>query len=159
MQPSDGYGAVQARGDLTGSEVQATAARGVATAAEELPHRPTIQMLFGHHDVSGIQAQVGGPAAQAARGIGATAYATGNRVAFASAPDLQTAAHEAAHVVQQRGGVQLVGGVGRHGDVYEQHADAVADAVVGGRSAEGLLDQFAGGRGQPRGRCGPAQAG
>lgn len=71
--------------------------------------------------------------------MGAEAYATGNDVAFRASPDLHTAAHEAAHVVQQRGSVQLAGGVGQAGDSYEQHADAVADAVVAGRSAEALL--------------------
>jgi hypothetical protein len=79
--------------------------------------------------------------------MGAQGYATGSHVAFRGSPDLHTAAHEAAHTVQQRGGVQLAGGVGRAGDRYEQHADAVADAVVAGRSAEGLLDQMAGGGG------------
>jgi len=34
--------------------------------------------------------------------------------------------------------------VGQAGDKYEQHADAVADAVVAGQSAEGLLDTMAG---------------
>jgi hypothetical protein len=38
--------------------------------------------------------------------------------------------------------VQLPGGVGKLGDRYEQHADAVADAVVRGESAESLLDQY-----------------
>lgn len=75
--------------------------------------------------------------------MGAQAFATGNHVAFAGAPDLHTAAHEAAHVVQQRVGVSLKGGVGAEGDVYEQHADAVADRVVAGGSAEVLLDRFA----------------
>mgnify|MGYP002064701929 CR=1 FL=1 len=32
--------------------------------------------------------------------MGAKAYATGNHVAFQQQPDLHTAAHEAAHVVQ-----------------------------------------------------------
>jgi hypothetical protein len=73
--------------------------------------------------------------------MGAAAFTTGNHVAFAGSPDLRTAAHEAAHVVQQRGGVQLSGGVGAVGDRYEQHADAVAGLVVQGRSAERLLDQ------------------
>jgi hypothetical protein len=59
--------------------------------------------------------------------------------------DLFTEAHEAAHVVQQRGGVQLKGGVGAAGDTYERHADAVATAVVRGESAESLLDPVAGG--------------
>jgi len=47
--------------------------------------------------------------------------------------------------VQQRGGVQLKGGVGESGDAHEQHANAAADAVVQGKSAEGLLDRYAGG--------------
>lgn len=33
--------------------------------------------------------------------MGAEAYALGNQVAFRTAPDLQIAAHEAAHVIQQ----------------------------------------------------------
>jgi hypothetical protein len=136
---------VQAKGQLDGPEVHEAAARGVAGTPGTLPHRDRIQQLFGRHDVSGIGAHVGGPAEQATRAIGATAYATGNQVAFGATPDLHTAAHEAAHVVQQRGGVQLAGGVGKSGDTYEQHADAVADAVVAGRSAQGLLDPFAGG--------------
>ena len=66
------------------------------------------EQAFGFdHDLSGIRAHIGGPAAAAAEAIGATAYATGNDIAFASAPDLHTAAHEAAHVVQQRAGVHL----------------------------------------------------
>jgi len=38
--------------------------------------------------------------------------------------------------------MQLDGGIGRVGDVYERHADAVAEAVVSGRSAEPLLDRM-----------------
>jgi hypothetical protein len=48
--------------------------------------------------------------------------------------------------VQQRAGVHLQGGVGKAGDPHEQHADAVADKVVRGESAEPLLDRYAGGR-------------
>jgi hypothetical protein len=125
--------------------VQQIAAGGVSGPGQALPHAGTIQHLFGRHDIGGVKAHVGGPAAVAADRLGATAYATGDSVAFRSDPDLHTAAHEAAHTVQQRGGVQLAGGVGRSGDVYERHADAVADAVVAGQSAEGLLDGFAGG--------------
>jgi hypothetical protein len=131
--------------DTDASAVQHTAAQGVAGAGGPLPHASAIQRLFGRHDVSSVEAHVGGPAAAASHAIGAEAYATGNHVAFVSAPSLHTAAHEAAHVVQQRGGVQLKGGVGQAGDAYEQHADRVADAVVRGESAEALLDQHAGG--------------
>lgn len=59
----------------------------------------------------------------------------------AGEPTLRTAAREVAHVIQQQAGVQLSGGVGQVGDRYEQHADAVAEQVVQGRSAEALLDQ------------------
>lgn len=79
--------------------------------------------------------------------MGAQAYASGNHVVFGGSPSLHTAAHEAAHVVQQRSGVQLKGGVGEVGDPYERHADAVADLVVQGKSAAGLLDGMAGGAG------------
>ncbi len=136
---------VQAKGPARrGRDVSEAAAHGVSEAAGRLPHLERIQAAFGPHDVSGVQAHVGGRATEATRAIGAVAYATGNHVAFRSAPDLHTAAHEAAHVVQQRQGVQLSDGVGRSGDLYEQHADAVADAVVAGRSAVGLLSRGAG---------------
>ncbi|HUQ08022.1 MAG TPA: DUF4157 domain-containing protein [Kofleriaceae bacterium] len=128
-------------------ESQAIARQGVAGASAPLPHLAAIQASFGRHDVSGARAEVGGPAAQASQQLGAAAYATGDRVGFARAPDLHTAAHEAAHVVQQRAGVALKGGLGRVGDPYEQHADRVADAVVAGRPAEGILDEMAGGGG------------
>src|SRR5262249_37858278 len=76
----------------------------------------------------------------AAQQMSARAFAVGEDVAFGGAADLHTAAHEAAHVVQQRAGVHLKKNVGEEGDAYEQHADAVADQVVRGRSAEALLD-------------------
>jgi hypothetical protein len=76
--------------------------------------------------------------------MGAAAYTQGDHVAFGHQPSLHTAAHEAAHVVQQRNGVSIPGGVGQVGDAYERQADAVADAVVSGRPAEGLLDQGTG---------------
>jgi len=71
--------------------------------------------------------------------MSADAFAVGNSVAFRTSPDLHTAAHEAAHVVQQRQGLSLSAGVGVAGDEYEQQADAVADAVVQRRSAAPLL--------------------
>ncbi|HVV82311.1 MAG TPA: DUF4157 domain-containing protein [Kofleriaceae bacterium] len=127
-----------------GVDVQEVAAGGVRGGGGSLPYLGVIQQAFGRHDVSDARAHTDDAARGAATAIGARAYATGNDIAFAGAPDLHTAAHEAAHVVQQRAGVHLAGGVGAEGDVYERHADAVADAVVAGRSAEALLDQHAG---------------
>lgn len=123
--------------------VHAAAAQGISGPASSLPHLDTIQRAFGTHDVSGIKAHNDAAASAGARGMGAQAYAAGDHVAFDGAPGLHTAAHEAAHVVQQRGGVQLTGGVGASGDSYERHADAVADRVVAGESAQDLLDQHA----------------
>jgi hypothetical protein len=114
--------------------VHLAAEAGVAGGGGELPHRGAIQRSFGHHDVSRVRAHVGGAAAEAAAAIGARAYATGDAVAFAEAPSLELAAHEAAHVVQQRGGVRLAGGVGATGDAYERHADEVAARVVRGEA-------------------------
>jgi hypothetical protein len=138
---ADGVTAVTAQG----AEFHQVAAHGVAGSTTAMPHRETIQRLFGRHDVSHIAAHTDAGARGASAAIGAEAYASGGHVAFASeAPSLHTAAHEAAHVVQQRGGVQLKGGVGQAGDAYEQHADAVAARVTRGESAEPLLDAFAG---------------
>ncbi|MBK9034717.1 MAG: DUF4157 domain-containing protein [Myxococcales bacterium] len=119
--------------------VHAAAERGISSASTSMPHASTIQASFGKHDISHVQAHVGGGAADACNDMGASAFASGDHVAFAKSPDLHTAAHEAAHVVQQARGVNLYGGVGQAGDSYERHADQVADAVVGGKSAEGLL--------------------
>ncbi|WP_428268371.1 DUF4157 domain-containing protein [Haliangium sp.] len=145
--------AVQAKADAGGAEhtdhVHRAAAAGVSGSGSALPHLDRIQQSFGaDHDVSAIQAHVGGAAATASEAMGASAYATGNSVAFRSAPDVHTAAHEAAHIIQQQQGVQLRGGVGEVGDAYERHADAVADRVVSGQSAEDLLGSGPGGGSQ-----------
>jgi len=128
------------------AQVHAAAARGTAGPASALPFADRIQASFGPgHDVSAIRAHTGSAASEAATAIGATAYATGHHTVFAGAPDLHTAAHEAAHVFQQQAGVHLAGGVGQTGDAYERHADAVADLVVQGQSAAGLLAAGPGG--------------
>ena len=116
-----------------------SAAAGIAEPARALPHLDKIQRSFGNHDLSGVSAHVGGHAAAASEAIGAQGFATGSHVAFAREPDLFLAAHEAAHVVQQREGVHLKGGVGEAGDQHEQNADAVAARVVAGESATDLL--------------------
>ena len=71
--------------------------------------------------------------------MNAKAYATGSHVVSDGPMDKHTAAHEATHIVQQQAGVQLKDNIGTVGDPYERQADAVADAVVAGRSAEGIL--------------------
>ena len=127
-----------------------TAHRGVRGPGKPLPYQRQIQRAFGHYDISGIRAHTQPGAVQAARAIGARAYATGSSIAFSeSRPSLHTVAHEAAHVVQQRHGVRLKGGVGRAGDHYEHQADRVADKVVAGQSAVPVLSTNAGSPGRP----------
>jgi Domain of unknown function (DUF4157) len=133
-------------GSGTDAGVHEAARLGTSGAGRALPHLAQIQRSFGRHDVTGVVAHTGAQAQAGAQAMGASAFASGNHVAFAGSADLHTAAHEAAHVVQQRAGVQLSGGVGQVGDRYERHADAVAQAVTSGRSAEPVLDQLAGGR-------------
>ena len=128
-----------------GDRVKVAAADGVSGGAGPLPYLARIQKAFGRHDVSNLRAHTDGAAQEGARAMGAEAYASGSNVAFGGAPDLHTAAHEAAHAVQQRSGLVLAGGVGAVGDVHERHADAVADRVVAGQSAEDLLDRYGGG--------------
>ena len=130
------------------AHVAQAAQRGIG-AGSPLPHMDRIQRAFGDHDISGIRAHTGDNANNAAQSIGARAYTTGDNVVLgAGGGDLHTVAHEAAHVVQQREGVHLKAGLdGGSSDPYEQHADAVADAVVAGKSAAPLLDQVKGGRG------------
>lgn len=162
--PADGNLAARQQGapDAGASHVAAPASaatdpariatRGVAGTGTALPYQQQIQTSFGQHDVSGIRAFVGGDAAEASATLGAEAFAIGDAVAFRAPPDLHTAAHEAAHVLQQRAGVQLAGGIdGGAGDVHEQHADAVADAVVRGHSAAALLSAMPRGGGAAAG--------
>jgi hypothetical protein len=129
---------VQKKGSdgIAAGQVHAAAERGAATPAGPLPHMDKIQASFGAHDVSGIQAHVDG---KSTRAMGAEAYASGNHVVFGRQPDLHTAAHEAAHVVQQATGDNLKGVVGAEGDAHERQADEVADRVVAGKPAGDLL--------------------
>ena len=135
--------------------MQAAAARGLSGGGGPMPHGEAIQRSFGKHDISHVQAHTDGAAAEGAAAMGAEAFASGSQVAFGGAPSLHTAAHEAAHVVQQQAGVQLKRDDGAEGGAFEQHADAVADRVVRGESAEALLDQVAA-RGKPAGGGGKA---
>ncbi|HEY0558280.1 MAG TPA: DUF4157 domain-containing protein, partial [Thermoanaerobaculia bacterium] len=125
--------------------IRETARAGLRTPGSGLPFMDTIQRAFGPHDLHRVQAHLGPGASASASAIQASAFTMGEHVAFAGRPSLHTAAHEAAHVVQQRGGARPAGGIGRENDVYERQADAVADRVMAGRSAGDLLDRYAGG--------------
>ena len=133
------------------SSIHRIATAGVSGQKVSFPHQDRIQASFGRHSISHFTAHTDGSAKSATKAINAEAYATGTSAAFSKiSPDLHTAAHEAAHLIQQQGGVQLKGGIGGLNDEYERHADAVADNVVAGQSAEILLDDYASKRSQPQ---------
>lgn len=130
--------------------VETTVAEGLAGASRELPHLARIQAAFGPaHDLSDVRAHTDSAARQAAGDLSANAFAFGRQIAFREEPSLRLAAHEAAHVVQQRAGY---GSRFEDSGAWERHADEVADRVVEGRSAADLLAPFAGGTrtAQPR---------
>lgn len=143
--PAAGGEAVQraAAATVEAEAIHRAAEEGIAGPSGALPHQDAIQASFGRHDLSGVKAHVGDAATDASERMGAQAFAAGDHVAFAGSPDLRTAAHEAAHVIQQRAGLQLAGGVGQAGDAHEAHADQAAERVVAGQSAEALLDRDA----------------
>jgi len=126
----------------------AIADQAVAGGGGKLPFAEQIAASFGSAHagkLDEIRAHTGGESAKANDALGAQAFAYGNDISFGDTkPDLHTAAHEAAHVVQQRGGVAPKMKVGEAGDSYEQEADAVADRVVAGKSAEDLLQPHEG---------------
>ncbi len=107
---------------------------GVGGAAQPLPFRERIQESFGRHSLRDVQAVVGGAASQASDRLDAHAFAVGDRVGFRETPDLWLAAHEAAHVVQQRAPAGAEASPGA-----ERRADLVADQVARGASAEWML--------------------
>ncbi len=138
--PASGTLQMKATGGAPTTSVDEAAAHAVSGAAHALPFAAQIQASFGAaHDISRIKAHTDEAATRGAHAMGAHAFANGERVVFSAAPDLHTAAHEAAHVVQQRAGVEVQGGVGAVGDTHEQQADAIADRVVAGQSATDLL--------------------
>lgn len=121
------------RGAVDPQAAHEVALAGFSEPGTALPHREAIERAFGPDlDLRHVVAHVGGAAATATAALGAAAYTRGAHIAFREPPDLHLAAHEAAHVVQQRSGVDLPAAIGESGDRYEQQADAVAARVVAG---------------------------
>lgn len=136
---------VQMDGGRAGA-VKSTASQGVKGSAGSLPFLSQIQEAFGKHSVADVRAYTDDKAKDANAALGSHAYAKGDKIAFGEGGlNLHTVAHEATHIVQQRAGIKPPGGVGTPGDPLEQQADAVADEVVQGNSAESMLDRIAGG--------------
>jgi uncharacterized protein DUF4157/peptidase C39-like protein len=108
--------------------------------------RADMEPRFGH-DFSKVRVHADGKAGEAAGSIDARAFTSGSSIVFGydeytprTESGRRLVAHELTHIVQQRAGVHLKDGVGESSDAYEQHADIVSRAFVGGRSSDGLLD-------------------
>ena len=145
MNYQDGSEYVQPGGKPAKPDEKAEAP-DTATAGEEgkpvaLPHLSQVQKAFGKHDLSNVQAVIGGAGAAANKDMGAQAFTVGNTITFKKSPDLWLVAHEAAHVVQQRQGRLPAGGEGKPGDALEKEANQAADRVVAGQSAADLLGE------------------
>jgi hypothetical protein len=112
--------------------------------------RDFMESRFGM-DFRDVRVHTDSEATASADALNANAYTSGRDIYFAAgkyAPKTSEGrhllAHEAAHVVQQRSGVQLEGGIDSPGDQYERQADRVADAVVRGDPAGPLVAPMAG---------------
>jgi hypothetical protein len=129
--------------------------------------RGRMERSFGR-DFGGVRIHTDTPAASSARRLGARAYTVGDHIVFGAgqyAPDHRAGqhllAHELAHTVQQRDHrhVQRAGTVSRPSDPHEREAEAVATAVIAGRTvspaqrapagtvSRGLLDDAIAGAG------------
>jgi hypothetical protein len=135
-----------------GIRLQAAKNRG---QSPETPVRQRLERGLGY-DLSRIRIHTDREADHLSRSVGALAFTSGSDIFFrsgmyrpSSAQGFHLLAHEVAHVVQQRHGVYLKGGIGQVGDPYERQADAVADQVSAGRSAEALLDRSSAGLAEP----------
>ncbi|HWO19811.1 MAG TPA: hypothetical protein VNO30_13590, partial [Kofleriaceae bacterium] len=131
--------AVQSSSDVSGqSDVLAAARSGsfqgdLEVAAEQrdvsghasiLPHDDAIRRSFGWHDISGISADIGGTAAEAASSMNVVADAIDDGVEPQQEPEL----HAAAHDVRHRMGVTEVE-VSAHTDAtHAGHAKGVPNA-------------------------------
>jgi uncharacterized protein DUF4157 len=111
--------------------------------------RAFMEPRFGH-DFSQVRVHANERAAQAASSIDARAFTSNGRIVFGagqyaprSGSGRHLLSHELAHVLQQHAGVASAGGVGAAEDRHERHADAVADRVSAGGSAQALLADLA----------------
>lgn len=133
------------------------AAAGVRGAGSAVPYRAEMENALGV-SLEGVRAHTGGEARTAAARLGAYGYATGNHVAFDTpTPSRRLVAHEVTHVLQQRRGVHLHGGIGRRNDAYEAEADRAGELVEAGRGARHIGRAYAGAAPVASGHAAPAR--
>jgi hypothetical protein len=110
--------------------------------------RSTMEQQFGQ-GFDDVKVHTDAKASASAEAVGANAYTVGSDIVFrsghfdpASTTGQRTIAHELSHVVQQRSGpvdgTDAPGGIrlSDPGDRFEQAADATADEIVSGSTAQ-----------------------
>lgn len=136
-------------GQVDLDHVHDTAKSGLQSGGA-IPYQEKMERRF-NTSFADVQCHADSASAQACAALGAQAYAMGNHIAFKTAsPSEALVAHELTHVVQQRRGVDLKGGVGAPGDTYEQQAEAVEAAVQSDQPIDGILGASAAGSAQGR---------
>lgn len=116
------------------------AKKGFQGALGSLPHKEKIEQCLGV-DMSGVKAYSGPDAQKACEELNAEAYTYGDQVAFKNAnPSLNTAAHEAVHVVQQSAGAGMEKEVSKPSDISEKEADKAAGLAANGKSSSGAFE-------------------
>ncbi|MCC6999317.1 MAG: DUF4157 domain-containing protein [Deltaproteobacteria bacterium] len=121
-------------------------AGATASPSSALPDsvRPQLEQALGA-DLSGVRVHTGAESSDAARALGAQAFALGQHVHFGmgrfdpdSNPGRALLAHEVAHTVQQRGAsgdvTQEKLEVSSPGDAHEVEADSFAESFVRGEA-------------------------
>lgn len=137
-----------------------SAATGLRADSAALPHHDELEAAFGQQSLDHVAVHTGPRATEAADALGASAFTTGNHVAFADASqDRETVSHEVAHVLNA--GTDSPSGAGtppQHGEPpgysmtepdphgQGQAGPAPTAAAVGHRKARG-----AGARGAAQG--------
>ncbi len=89
----------------TAPSAGAIAQQGFTGPARQLPFLPALQQAFGtEHKLDQVRAYFDDSATSACNQLNAHAYTVGEQIAFKHSPTLNTVAHEASHVIQQRQG-------------------------------------------------------
>jgi hypothetical protein len=119
------------------------AEQGFSGTPMALPYKEQLERQFGI-SLDGVEAYGDDNAQHANSRLGAAAYASGNRIAFATTnPDISLVAHEVTHTLQQTGtgGAKSGGDGGGIETSGEAEAERVESAVVSGKPAAGALDR------------------
>lgn len=134
--PAPSTGPAPDRATRSNADIQDRIRLALAQPAKPLPDHARHEALFGA-DFSGVRVHAGGSVIEAVlESIQADGAAIGDDLIFRDAnPDVETVAHELAHVVQADRGAGSAA-TSKPGDSAERDAEAAASAVARGEAPE-----------------------